>query len=119
MNRHDEIREALDDYVDGLLGDTERADIDRHLAACDECRAELQSIRRLQARTQDLPKSVRPGRELWPDIRASLRPREARQSRPLGWLLRPRGALALAATAAVTVPFCIKERWMSSTEESE
>lgn len=40
-------REALSDYLDDQLGVEARAAIDRHLAECEDCRAELEALRRL------------------------------------------------------------------------
>jgi hypothetical protein len=42
--------ELLAGYLDGELPDEERAHVERHLADCHECRAELADIRRLQSR---------------------------------------------------------------------
>ena len=40
---------ALDEYVTGVLSDDRRREVEAHLASCAECRAELESIRRLHA----------------------------------------------------------------------
>jgi len=40
-------REALSGYIDDQLGVEARAAIDRHLAECEDCRAELEALRRL------------------------------------------------------------------------
>lgn len=40
-------RELLSEYLDDELGVDERASVDRHLAGCEDCRAELETLRRL------------------------------------------------------------------------
>ena len=42
-----EYREMFAAYIDGLLAEQERIDLEVHLAACDECRRELLVTRRL------------------------------------------------------------------------
>jgi len=44
---HGHPREQLSAYLDDQLAVEERASVDRHLAACDECRAELEALRRI------------------------------------------------------------------------
>lgn len=94
------MEERLNDYVDEALSATERQEVERHLESCAGCRGELQSLRAVVEATAALPRSPRPPRDLWPDIRDSLRvgrivvrPGEADQERDsIGFLesARPR-----------------------------
>jgi anti-sigma factor RsiW len=40
------LLESLSDYVDGLLGDTLCAELDRHLAECENCRIVVDTLRK-------------------------------------------------------------------------
>jgi hypothetical protein len=76
--------ERLHDYVDGLLGAAERAAVERHLAACDECTASVRELRMLLRRIAGLPRGIAPARDLLPEIGAAIdaRPERAGASRP-------------------------------------
>jgi len=50
-----ELREALQDYVDGALPPAEAAEVERHLEACNACRAELAFIRAIDAALSESP----------------------------------------------------------------
>jgi len=41
------IKEILSQYIDGMLGDRERAALEEHLSTCENCREELDSLRAL------------------------------------------------------------------------
>jgi len=45
MNHSDRTLELLSCYIDGRLSREEREELERHLAACERCREELQSLR--------------------------------------------------------------------------
>ena len=62
----------LNDYVDELLSEPERAQLDAHVADCAECRAELAALRNVLADVHALPPGVRPARDLLPGIHAAL-----------------------------------------------
>lgn len=67
-HEHEEMRGRLHDFVDECLDERERLEVAEHLAACAECRAEVDGIRDLLARAKDLPASIDPARDLWPGI---------------------------------------------------
>jgi hypothetical protein len=84
----------LDELADGgALPDTEAAALHRHLTGCAACRAELDGLRALVARTRALPRDRAPERDLWPDIAGQLQ----RRSPARRWLV----AAALPAAAAL------------------
>jgi len=76
---NDRIEEQLNDYVDGLLGAAAAEEVERYLQSSAEARATLEFLRSLQARTEALPESIEPGRDLWPQIGAALSPRRLLQ----------------------------------------
>lgn len=104
MKHRDEMEPKLHDHLDGLLSGDATAQLDRHLEECGDCRALLESLRRLRTRAEALPRSLEPDRDLWPGIEAALSRRPAaRRGRTAQWA----GRLALAAslvavTAALT-----------------
>ena len=58
----------LSDYVDGVLNQDDRADVERHLAECDACRDELEflttlreAIAQVAYSSLDQPSRRRPG----------------------------------------------------------
>jgi hypothetical protein len=76
-------REGLSDYLDDQLPVEARARVDRHLAECEDCRMELEALRRLKRAVADeqvppvpLDLQARIGRSL--DAAAGARPRRLR-----------------------------------------
>ena len=86
--------ERLNQLAEGSLEPAERADAERHVAACATCRAEVEGLRALRRDAAALPRSIQPPRDLW----AGIQPRLA--VRPSG---RPTVRLYLLAAAAVLV----------------
>ncbi len=56
----DRQREQLSALLDNELDEQERADLEAHLGACAECRAELESLRRVRALVRALPQPSLP-----------------------------------------------------------
>jgi hypothetical protein len=102
---HEVIRHLLDDYVTGELTEDARAPVADHVAVCEICSAEVESLKRVLARAAELPKSIDPPAEAWSTIRSAiLREEKAVVSRTLGdGLAFWRRPLVLAAAAAVLV----------------
>jgi|SRR5688572_2585190 len=101
----DHVHESLLAYVDGELGAPERAEVDRHVAECEACRAELASIERAHAALQTGPwPSAPPDTARRAILRATTRPstREWLAEAPSGvrW-----GSLVAVAAAAVFLVF--------------
>ncbi len=88
--------QGLDAYLEGSAGVPEREALERHLAACDACRASLGDLRALRDAAEALPPSLRPPRDLWPGIADRLAPRE-----DLRRGIRRRRAVWLAAAAVL------------------
>jgi anti-sigma-K factor RskA len=67
---HEVIRHLLDDYVTGELTEDARGPVADHIAGCEICHAEVESLKRILARAADLPKSIDPPAEAWSNIRS-------------------------------------------------
>jgi len=94
-----DIRERLDDYVDGDLDEAAFQEMELHLSGCAECRAEERSLRALLAHAAALPAERLPSRDLWSGIEERLE--GARPVRRL-WSVAGWGA-GLAAAAGVVL----------------
>jgi anti-sigma factor RsiW len=66
--------DRLSAYVDGDMGERERAACDAHLAACRECAGAVEGLRALVAQASLLPE-IPTSRDLWPAIESRLEPR--------------------------------------------
>jgi anti-sigma-K factor RskA len=69
---HEVIRHLLDDYVTSELTEDARAPVADHIAACEICRAEVESLRGILAQVADLPKAIDPPAGAWLNIRAAI-----------------------------------------------
>jgi hypothetical protein len=116
----EEVRGRLDDWVEGKLDAADAETVSAHVAECDTCRAETRSLKALLAAAADLPREIRPPRDLWAGIDARLGdepsaagidrdraiPLAARRvSRPAGlpaWALVAAALALVVVTAAVT-----------------
>ena len=103
--------ERIQELVDGTLGPIRRAELEQHLAVCDECRALAEDLQRIRDGAAALPQ-MRPPDGAWLQIAARLRqegrvaptaaPRAERWS--YGWLAIA-ATLVLAAGASLFVLF--------------
>ena len=87
-------RELLSDYLDDELGLEARASVDRHLAGCEDCRVELEALRRLARAFADL--SV-------PPVPLDLEARIGRGLDAASVARRRRWRFAVPATIAATI----------------
>jgi len=69
---HEVIRHLLDDYVTGELTEDARGPVADHIAACEICSAEVESLKGILARAADLPRSIEPPAEAWLNIRSAI-----------------------------------------------
>lgn len=72
------VTEKLNDYADGLLSSAEQNAIDKHLRDCAGCRRELEGIKRLLDRSSELPKTIRPQRDLWQGIEQRIKEQQSK-----------------------------------------
>ena len=101
---HEVIRHLLDDYVTGDLTEEARGPVADHIAACEICATEVESLKRILARAADLPKSIDPPPQAWSNIRTAIeRDEQAVAAPPISasrvW--RPYGLAAAAVLVAV------------------
>jgi hypothetical protein len=100
----EELRDRIDDYVDGELHGAERDAVARHLVECPACREQERALRVLLDGAAALPRELVPERELWPGIAARLRPSlqsfPRRSPRPLTLLAA--AAVLIALSSAIT-----------------
>jgi hypothetical protein len=69
---HEVIRHLLDDYVTGELTEDARGPVADHIAVCEICAGEVESLNKILARAADLPKSIDPPGDAWSHIRAAI-----------------------------------------------
>ncbi len=103
--------DRLQDFVDGLLGGDEQAELERHLVECELCLRATRSQRALLDQLTALPRSIAPVRDLRPRIHAVIAagpvhgPRTGLGARTL-WssrhLLAAAAMVLIALSAAVT-----------------
>jgi anti-sigma-K factor RskA len=110
-NGHERHRDELAAYLLGALEPGEAAELERHLAGCEECRAELEWLR---PAVQLLPEAV-PRVEAPPELRGRLieqvrseaasaaAPQAPRRWQVRGWSLRPIVGLAALVLAVAAV----------------
>src|SRR5258708_35294979 len=109
MNPCERYIERSQEAADGTLGSMRRAELEMHVAGCEECRALLADLERIRDAAADLPQMPAPDR-VWLQIAGRLRqegrihetPRAAAPRRPsyVGWLA---AAAALVAVIGGTL----------------
>lgn len=67
----DDALMLVSDRLDGTLGDTQRAQLDAHLAACAACREVARDLEQIRAEAASLP-TLTPSRDLWSGIEARI-----------------------------------------------
>ena len=104
MNRHDEIRLLLHDFVDHELPADREDDVALHLAECESCSTEVDGLLALRAAAQDLPTSVAPDDDLWSGIAGRIGDAAPTASSPRPWTPRFVGAVAAVLAVALLWP---------------
>ncbi|HEV8600722.1 MAG TPA: zf-HC2 domain-containing protein [Gemmatimonadales bacterium] len=100
-----ELRAQADAYARATLSAAEATAFEAHLTTCASCTAFLEAAEAPPERTAALPKSVDPGRDLWPGIRERLGKSGVGRGRIAvrGWLLAAAAVLLIAVSSGVTV----------------
>ncbi len=90
--------DVIDDWLDDELDRDAEDRLQDHLDSCDDCRALATDLRSLRRETRDLPASIAPDRDLWPEI-ARRMARQPVRANDRGWSW----GRGLAAVAALVV----------------
>lgn len=121
-NRHYTTR--LSDYLDGELAPAERAELEAHVAECEECASTLEELRAVVDAAGRLPE-LPPERELWPEIEARLEPRggPAAEDRDVVPIWRSRQVVMtvpqLIAAGLALILFSASAVWMAAAGNDE
>ena len=111
----EQIRERLDELLDGELSDRDKQAVEQHVATCDACRAELDALRQTTDLVRSLPRAEAPA-GLAQSVRASIAQQAAARSRATLWRwARVGGWLAAAATLVVVIRYV---PWETRTDRS-
>lgn len=119
-----EFDQLLDDYLEETLDPAGRAELDSHLRGCESCRILTAQVREVLASAETLPRSIRPPRNLWPDIAERLASRATKPPvRSIPWRrwapLAAAAVLLVAVTAIVTVRLSRREPPVAMTAPRE
>jgi len=124
---HEQAVERLDDFASGELPDIERVLVQRHVDACDDCRAEVDAIQALLGQAATLPRAIAPPRDLWAGIAPRLEARAAplavmeddprviplaprrRHWQPPRWAMQIAAALVLVAGSSAITARIVRE----------
>ena len=93
---------VLNDYVDDALGGGERAEIERHLTTCPDCRRIVDGLRELRRRVSAL-EPMQPPARVWRRIERELKKGSYPFSERTGWRRRRTTPFWLAAAAVLVL----------------
>lgn len=88
---HQDIKKLISSYHDGDLAPEQRQAVDGHLSACEECRRELEEMRRFEE-VMNKMELKKPKPEVWHVYWSSV---YNRLERRIGWILFSIGAMIL------------------------
>src|SRR5438270_11874059 len=100
----------LNELVDDGLGTAERADVERHLTTCAECRQRVEELQQLRRSAAAL-EPMRPPARAWRRIEQEIKGRQGRVSRRPVWL-----AAAAVLVLAALVGLRTGLPWRHTTE---
>lgn len=120
---HEVIRHLLDDYVTGDLNEDARGPVADHVAVCEICSAEVESLKRILVRASEMPKSIEPPPEAWSNIRTAIlreenaASRSTRTASPVFWR-RPWVMTAAAAVVVAVLSSTITALYLNSRSQT-
>jgi anti-sigma factor RsiW len=99
--------ETLSAFADGELQAVASSRVERHLADCDRCVAQLARVRSLVVAAKALPRDVAPPPEVWGVLRERVARESRDRARPArwwhnGWLAAAAAVILVAGTAILT-----------------
>ena len=103
-----DLNAQLDDFVDGYLGDAVRAELEVHIATCDECRGRVDNARKLKVMLAEYGESdmSAPDTAFFDHAIARAAQKGARRERNRYWMKGFGSAIAASlALFAVTLMF--------------
>jgi anti-sigma factor RsiW len=98
----DEVRLVLDDALDRRLDRADEDAVRAHLEVCTACTREREEIMALRERVAELPRSVEPPRDLWPEIEARIGAEKVVRATFSRRALLAAAAVVLVASSVVT-----------------
>ena len=99
---HTAYRESIQELIDGTIGGIRRAELERHLAECAECRSFLADMETIRQTAESL-EPLEPPDRVWLQIAGRLRQEGRVQPPPARPASSPRYALMAIAAALVLV----------------
>ncbi len=97
---HTAYRESIQELIDGTIGGIRRAELERHLGECAECRSSLADMEKIRQTAESLDQLEPPDR-VWLQIAGRLRQEGRVQPPPAHPIRSPRYALLAIAAALV------------------
>ena len=97
-----EFASRIDGYLDGRLHSEEEEAFRNHLAECRACAGEAEVAQDLHQRSAQLPRSLDPPRDLWPEIATRITAETVVRGRFVRRALMAAAAVALLAGSVVT-----------------
>jgi hypothetical protein len=83
MNTKSNWDELLNDYVDGVLSEADARQVEEALERDPDLLRAEQELRAIVSEAADLPRSIEPNRDLWPEIQERLTERAAHAPEPV------------------------------------
>ena len=65
-----EVISRVDEFLDDRLNPADLTAVRTHIVGCVACREEIETVRDLRDRASQLPRSIEPPHDLWPQIAA-------------------------------------------------
>ena len=91
----DDYKNRLMGYLDDELDNDQRQQVEKHLAQCPDCAAEIEEFKKLKAITDDIA-LVEPEDRIWQDYWSNI---YNRLERSIGWIMFSVAAIALTIYA--------------------
>ena len=103
---HEQIIEQLSDYIDDELSSSARAELERHIAGCAECRTILTGLRAVKEHAASLP-NMPPREDLWEGVAARLSTAGTARVTPLRARSRRKFAFTMPQLAAAGIALMV------------
>jgi anti-sigma factor RsiW len=98
----DDVRSALDEFLDRGLDGADEAAVRAHLEGCTTCAREREALVELRERVAELPRSLEPPRDLWPEIEAQIGSEKVVRAAFVRRALLAAAAVVLVVSSVVT-----------------